>query len=217
MFADNEAQPSTERPSIDSVLHEPHADLPVVEGPGSAASGTDTESVVLVPPTTPIACVLGGSHYLVRPSTTRPSYDTHLLTKALEFLSAYEPPYPGSHGEEYILIRANAGYPREFLRPEDLEFLITQIDIVRPRFRKLYDSVIAGVRALVAIQGEVEKLRDGFGEEDGREAARKWMEVLGEVDTLLMGVEGEVGYTCPDRYGEGDGGERGEREGQTAE
>jgi hypothetical protein len=189
---------------LDNSIVVPPAGDSVVEGSESTAP---TIEFPAPPNTTTFSAAPTLTSQQATPAA-RPSYDSYLLATALSSLSIYEPPYPNS-SDNFLLVAGCAHYPKAFIQAADLNSLIFQMDVIRPKVRKLYDSVTAGLKALVEIQREAEKLQEvefREGEEERWEDVRRWEDVVGKIDGLLMDVEGVVGYTCPDNYGEVEAG-----------
>jgi hypothetical protein len=93
------------------------------------------------------------------------------LISALDSLNSYQPLYITTSGQSHIIFAqcTPAVCPNTFVPDAKFEMLVDHIEIVCPMLGKLYDTVIFGVRALMDIQEESEKLKAvNFGSE-GRE------------------------------------------------
>jgi len=141
-----------------------------------------------------------------------------LLAAAVLVLNCYRAPYPDT-SQTFLHITDDRdplhfpwgevpGFHREDLKRDMAE--------VSRRYRKLVDSVVAGLQALVDMQELSEHVHGVevwvLSQDEKVEVLKTCEETIMRMGNVLGGIEDKIGYTCPDDYGAGDGGEEGEGE-----
>jgi hypothetical protein len=124
------------------------------------------------------------------------------LMSALDSLISYQPPYITTSNQTHIVLtrRTPATCPNSFIPDANLKTLVDHIDTIRPMLRKLYDAVFVGVRGLMDIQAEAEKLKPvnfRTGEVERVQGVQTWQDVAREMDRLLDEVADTIGFNFP--------------------
>jgi hypothetical protein len=122
---------------------------------------------------------------------SRPQTQIETIETTLHYLVMYRPTYP------------NQNQTLKDIADDDSD-LEGELEEATWRHKKLYDSAVAALEALV----EMQKLEDSVTKADVQEMGEGEREnektsdeaVVGKMQEVLEEVEGMIGYECPDNY-----------------